>query len=69
MGCKNRKIEVDKSFCYATEGSYKLNFVVKTQEFRDFNALLQALKLRNGKLLSYVDHNSFIKATIRYSIK
>ena len=67
MSCKNRKIEADKSFCYATEGSYKLDFVVKTQEFRDFNALLQALRLRKGTLLSYIDYNSFIKATIRYN--
>lgn len=53
--------------CYARAGRYRLETFVKTKEFRDYNALLGHLKHQKGTLVSYIDYNSFIKATIRYN--
>ena len=46
-----------------------MRYFVKTKEFRNFNCMLQALKIRGGELLSYIDYGTFIKANIRYEDK
>lgn len=55
-----------KNFCYAVEGSLRLDFFIKTKTFYNFNDLLNHIKNKNAQLLSYEEIDGIFRATFKY---